>query len=66
MVIVGFEQQQANGPWNWILQNSWGADWADSGFFRIEAGINLVGIEENCPGGAKLKGVTHRELSSHR
>eukprot|EP00934_Nitzschia_sp_Nitz4_P007150 Nitzschia sp. Nitz4//scaffold131_size63436//35559//36647//NITZ4_006276-RA/size63436-processed-gene-0.103-mRNA-1//1//CDS//3329535271//7140//frame0 len=30
----------------WIVRNSWGAYWGEMGFFRIEMGKNLLGIEE--------------------
>lgn len=29
----------------WIVRNSWGQYWGEMGFFRIEMGKNLLGIE---------------------
>ena len=29
----------------WIVRNSWGAYWGDMGFFYVEMGKNLLGIE---------------------
>jgi len=31
----------------WVMQNSWGAHWADAGYAKFKRGINLAGIEEN-------------------
>ena len=31
----------------WIVRNSWGEYWGEMGFFRIELGKNLLGIEGN-------------------
>eukprot|EP00429_Kryptoperidinium_foliaceum_P016416 CAMPEP_0176042682 /NCGR_PEP_ID=MMETSP0120_2-20121206/21179_1 /TAXON_ID=160619 /ORGANISM="Kryptoperidinium foliaceum, Strain CCMP 1326" /LENGTH=540 /DNA_ID=CAMNT_0017376091 /DNA_START=96 /DNA_END=1718 /DNA_ORIENTATION=- len=34
-----------NGQKYWKIQNSWGPDWGEDGFFRIAAEINEAGIE---------------------
>lgn len=31
----------------WLVRNSWGRDWADGGFFRIERGRNFLGIGDD-------------------
>jgi len=31
----------------WIVRNSWGDFWGEMGFFRLEMGRNVLGIEEN-------------------
>lgn len=31
----------------WLIRNSWGRDWADGGFFRIERGVNFIGCGDD-------------------
>eukprot|EP00916_Digyalum_oweni_P021505 GHVL01035720.1.p1 GENE.GHVL01035720.1~~GHVL01035720.1.p1 ORF type:complete len:319 (+),score=72.38 GHVL01035720.1:726-1682(+) len=44
-VIVGWGQDEEDTPF-WIVQNSWGDDWGEFGYFRILRGINEVDIEQ--------------------
>jgi hypothetical protein len=32
----------------WILQNVWGTRWGESGFARLERGVDLLGVESSC------------------
>jgi len=63
VIIVGYEI--INNKPNWILQNSWGSNWADGGFFRIAAGSDLVKIESMCVGGVPVTNST-RQMPFHR
>jgi C1A family cysteine protease len=42
ILIVGWGTQ--NGIDYWIIKNSWGASWGESGYFRIKRGVNMCGI----------------------
>ena len=46
VVIVGWGKED-DGTQYWVIQNSWGTDWGDKGFFKFKRGENMCGIEEN-------------------
>ena len=43
VTIVG--DRTYNGEAQWIVQNSWGTNWGDNGYFYVNKGQNLCGIE---------------------
>merc|ERR1712194_228682 len=45
--IVGWGYDSNRDAQHWIIRNSWGHYWGEMGFFRIEAGSNFLGVEEN-------------------
>lgn len=47
VLVVGWGRDEALGKDYWVCMNSWGADWGESGFFRIQRGTNECQIEEN-------------------
>lgn len=45
--IVGWGWENTTDTQYWIVRNSWGQYWGELGFFRVELGKNLLGIENN-------------------
>lgn len=43
ILLTGFGTE--DGIDYWILKNSWGTDWGENGFFRIQRGVGLCGID---------------------
>ena len=45
--IVGWGYDPDRDTQHWIIRNSWGHYWGEMGYFRIELGRNLLGVEDN-------------------
>jgi len=45
--IVGWGWDDVTKTRHWIVRNSWGQFWGEMGFFRVDMGRNLLGIENN-------------------
>ena len=44
LLLVGYGVDSASGIPYWLVQNSWGETWGESGYFRIRRGNNSCGI----------------------
>jgi C1A family cysteine protease len=41
-LIIGYGS--SDGVSYWIMKNSWGSDWGENGFYRIQRGVGLCGL----------------------
>ena len=46
VVLVGYGTDKTTNMDYWIVKNSWGKNWGESGYFRIRRGVGTCGI--NC------------------
>ena len=44
VVLVGYNDTGDNGTSYWIIKNSWGSDWGENGYIRVQFGCDAVGL----------------------
>lgn len=54
VVLVGWGYDEEKRTPYWILQNSWGKNWGEGGYFRMVRGIDHMGIESICESGIPI------------
>ncbi|CAG2174750.1 unnamed protein product [Oppiella nova] len=45
VLIVGYGSDAQTNKTYWIVKNSWGDWWGDKGYFKVDRGVNAMGIE---------------------
>lgn len=60
VVLVGWGFDEETQTKYWLLQNSWGENWGENGFFKMVRGIDHLGIESICESGNPYVQKIHR------
>lgn len=62
-MCLGYDEQEKMKYW--LIQNTWGPQWGENGFFRMKRGNDEFGIESICEVGTPVifDNLNKRELS---
>jgi len=44
VTLVGYGVDKDSGLKYWLIKNSWGTEWGDAGYFKIERDVNMCAI----------------------
>ena len=62
VLLVGWGVDKRTGEKFWILQNTWGQNWGENGFFRLRRGTDELGVESICESGTPVKIDNKRKI----
>lgn len=48
VLVVGYGTDPTSKMDYWLIRNSWGADWGNNGFFKLQRGVGMCGIGKKC------------------
>ncbi len=48
VLVVGWGEDENTKEKYWIIQNTWGPQWGEDGYFRMRRGVDEFGIESIC------------------
>ena len=51
-LIKGYDEEKQVKYW--LLQNSWGENWGENGYFKMLRGTDHLGIESICEAGSAI------------
>ena len=54
VLLIGWGEDTRLKEKFWILQNTWGPEWGEKGFFRIRRGTDELGVESICESGVPI------------
>ncbi|XP_045764947.1 uncharacterized protein LOC123867113 [Maniola jurtina] len=49
VLLVGYGTDKESGLPFWLVKNSWSTSWGEQGYFRMQKGVNCLGIMNNKP-----------------
>ncbi len=71
VLLVGWGEDESTNDKFWIIQNTWGPNWGEEGYFRMKRGSDEFGIESICETATPIiidnktkKEITHTSLSN--